>query len=56
MLPKRGRQGNKKMSKIEINSKLKILEAMQEKIFDEMRLLQEELDNESRPIGEIDRE
>ena len=43
-----------------IKNKLSILEAMQEKIFDEMRLLQEELDNVQEEIsfceGEIARE
>ena len=34
-----------------IKNKLRILEAMQEKIFDEMRLLQEELDNVQEEIA-----
>tara|TARA_B100000902_G_C26624621_1_gene581448 strand:- start:322 stop:534 length:213 start_codon:yes stop_codon:yes gene_type:complete len=34
-----------------IKNKLRILEAMQEKIFDEMRLLREELDNVQEEIA-----
>jgi len=34
-----------------IKNKLRILEAMQEKIFDEMRLLREELDNVQEEIS-----
>tara|TARA_R100000388_G_C7241266_1_gene161563 strand:+ start:530 stop:802 length:273 start_codon:yes stop_codon:yes gene_type:complete len=55
--PREADEETKNMKKIK--NKLRILEAMQEKIFDEMRLLQEELDNVQEEIsfceGEIAR-